>query len=82
MDISSRECFPNLSRRCNEDIKPWWLFFFLYTLCIFGVGFLSPSGVVQVEKKPLVPKFGKNLVVVPVHIACDIKRHKGSAKSC
>lgn len=34
--------------------------------------FVSPSGVVQVEKESFVPKFGKNLIVVSVHVACNI----------
>lgn len=29
-----------------------------------------PSGVVEVNKEPIIPKFGEHLVVVPVHVAC------------
>lgn len=34
--------------------------------------FVSPSGVVQVEEESFVPEFGKNLIVVPVHVACNV----------
>lgn len=34
--------------------------------------FVSPSGIVQVEKESFVPKFGKNLIVVSVHVAWNI----------
>lgn len=34
---------------------------------------VSPSGIVQVEEETLVPKFGKYLIVVSVHVACNIR---------
>lgn len=34
--------------------------------------FVSPSGIVQVEEEAFIPKFGKNLIVMPVHVACNI----------
>lgn len=30
----------------------------------------SPSGIVQVEEESFIPKLGKDLIVVSVHIAC------------
>lgn len=33
--------------------------------------FFSPSGIVQVENESFVPKLGKNLIVVSVHVACN-----------
>lgn len=33
--------------------------------------FVSPSGIVQVEKESFIPEFGENLIVVPVHVACS-----------
>lgn len=37
---------------------------------MFNCRFFSPSGIVQVENESFVPKLGKNLIVVSVHVAC------------
>lgn len=29
-----------------------------------------PSGIVKVNKEPIIPKFGEHLVVVTVHVSC------------
>lgn len=65
IDISSWECFPNLNTkcgaRCDESMNQRCLF-------TINVASFSPSGIVQVEKESFVPKFGKDLIVVPVHV--------------
>lgn len=34
---------------------------------------VSPSGIVQVQKESFIPKSGKNLIVVSVHVPCNKK---------
>lgn len=76
MDISSLECFPNLSKHKNAVKK---LKNYTDTRSKKHAMLqcpVLPSCIVQVEKKSFVPKFGKNLIVVSVHVACDISESR------
>ena len=33
--------------------------------------FFSPSGIVQMQKESFIPKFGKYLIVVSIHVTCN-----------
>lgn len=30
-----------------------------------------PSGIVKVNKEPIIPKFGEHLIMVTVHVSCQ-----------
>lgn len=68
MDISSLACFPNLVHKqhtLNPDSEQ------KQHHLVLSSGSVSPSGIVQVKKEAFVPKLGKNLIVVSVHVPCN-----------
>lgn len=36
----------------------------------------SPSGIVEVNKEPILPEFGEHLIMVTVHVSCE-ERERG-----
>lgn len=53
----------------KEECRAW--------LCL-----VSPSGVVQVQKESFLTKFGKNFIVMSVHVTCESRNvHKGDSSS-
>lgn len=78
MEISSLECFPNLGR------KIWWKktnkaeFFSTKKLGFFPRWcVVSPSGIIQVQWESFLTEFGKDFIMMSVHVACESRKvHK------
>lgn len=64
--------------RKQNFLHQYSVFYVLRCVCVC----VSPSGVVQVQKETFVPKFGKDLVVMSVHVACERRDRVSNSKSC
>lgn len=50
--------------------------------CRAWLCFVSPSGVVQVQKESFLTKFGKDFIVMSVHVTCESRNvHKEDSSS-